>query len=131
MRNKSNVFPQSIHLPSISPYMPSSLPSPLFPISPFLFLFREKSFLNSKLLSSLHFQRPIPLKSILTSLLRSPLLAPKGLWVQQDEDSAWPFFKFVLKTVLSSVPSLVQQIKPNDRMYSTFSRPPLRLSRRV
>ena len=125
------MFPQLIRTSFVFPHWSSYHSNPSFLTDFPLFLFEEKSFLNSKLSSSLHFQRPVCVKSILTSPFRSPPSAIKYRWVQQDEDSAWPFFKFVLKTVLSSLISLVQQIKPMMNRTPLISKHPLRLSRRV
>lgn len=126
--------------PIVSPQLTQTSfgsPNRSLPSSPFGFLiyipalmYRAQSFLNSKLLSSLRFQRPVASKSISTSFFRSPSLTLKPRWVQQDEDSAWPFFTFVLKNVLSSGTSLVEQ-KTIDQPDSTPSKHPLRLSRRV
>ena len=111
MRNKSNVFPQFIQTSFVSLPQSTSPFNPTFLIDLSLFSFREKSFLNSKLSSSLRFQRSSCLKSTLTSPFRSPPCTLKQRWVQQDEDSAWLFFKLVLKTVLSSVVSSIQHTR--------------------
>ena len=128
MRNKSNVsllFVSSLHQFNFTD-SPVSHSSPLFAFSALLisnqifgivlFLSKDISFFNSKLLSSLRLKQSNSPISFISKRGWSPLPAPLR-WVQQDEDSAWSFFNLSWCSLLS--------------VNSMNSRSPLYLSRRV
>jgi hypothetical protein len=136
MRNQPNVFPLFV-----SPFV--DFPSPfdlnrfrasfIFQITskmirfpyPFtvLYPFTEKSFLNSKLSSSLLFQRSSIWKQIHASFFRSPPPAYLYGWVQQDEDSAWPFLNVRFETVLRCCIRFISIIVQHSMALQTQNHP--------